>query len=262
METTLINDDILTEVETSSDSVEARVSDVGLHFPLDKANSNIIYGVLPYVAPEVLRGNPIKKASDIFSFGIIMWTLSAGIRPWCNRPHDLKLASDICSGLRPEIIDGTPNVYTQLMTQCWDPDPSKRPTASELNELLGNLNTAGEFQGKVAAKIGRIGAGFATAGGESIDNAKVAPNAGGGFPVVIIAPNIKLGQLLYLFRTAYITVEYLKQMAVFGQLMQDDMTVEQFSANIKKIGKLGHIAGTANAWDIGNGHHCLQGRSR
>ncbi|CAI2161969.1 5679_t:CDS:2 [Funneliformis geosporum] len=124
-------------IETSSDSVEARVSDVGLHFPLDKANSNIIYGVLPYVAPEVLRGNPIKKASDIFSFGIIMWTLSAGIRPWCNRPHDLKLASDICSGLRPEIIDGTPNVYTQLMTQCWDPDPSKRPTASELNELLG-----------------------------------------------------------------------------------------------------------------------------
>ncbi|CAI2184079.1 14420_t:CDS:1, partial [Funneliformis geosporum] len=61
-----------------------------------------------------------------------MWTLSAGIRPWCNRPHDLKLASDICSGLRPEIIDGTPNVYNQLMAQCWHPNPSKRPIASEL----------------------------------------------------------------------------------------------------------------------------------
>jgi len=67
-----------------------------------------------------------------------MWTLSAGIRPWCNRSHDLKLASEIFSGLRPEIIDGTPNVYIQLMTQCWRSDPSNRPTASQLYEILGN----------------------------------------------------------------------------------------------------------------------------
>ncbi|PKY33444.1 hypothetical protein RhiirB3_394802 [Rhizophagus irregularis] len=115
---------------------------------------------------------------------------------------------------------------------------------------IGALNTAGEFQGKAAAEIGRIGAGIATgadiipngtwdedwsiAGGEPVDNAPVAPNAGGGLPVVTIAPGIKLGQLLYLFRTAYTTVEHLKQTAVFGQLMQGDMSVEQFSARIKK----------------------------
>ncbi|CAI2162828.1 9119_t:CDS:2 [Funneliformis geosporum] len=125
-------------IENTPDSVEARISDVGLHFPIGKTNSDKIYGVLPYVAPEVLRGNPIIKASDIFSFGIIMWTLSAGIRPWYNRPHDLKLATDICAGLRPEIIDGTPKAYVELMTNCWDLNPSMRPTASELNELLSN----------------------------------------------------------------------------------------------------------------------------
>ncbi|CAI2189657.1 15021_t:CDS:2, partial [Funneliformis geosporum] len=114
----------------------------------------------------------------------------------------------------------------------------------------GALNTAGKFQGKAAAEIGRIGAGIATgadiilngtwdedwsiAGGEPVDNAPVAPNAGGGLPAVTIAPGIKLGQLLHLFRTAYTTVEHLKQTAVFGQLMQGDMSVEQFSARIKK----------------------------
>ncbi len=71
-----------------------------------------------------------------------MWTLSAGIRPWCDRSHDLKLASEICSGLRPNIIDGTPEVYIQLMTQCWDSNPSKRPTASHLYELIGSWITA------------------------------------------------------------------------------------------------------------------------
>ncbi|GBC33025.2 hypothetical protein GLOIN_2v1783702 [Rhizophagus irregularis DAOM 181602=DAOM 197198] len=111
---------------------------------------------------------------------------------------------------------------------------------------IGGLNTAGEFQGKATAEIGRIGAGIATgadiipngtwdedwsiAGGEPVDNAPVAPNAGGGLPAVTIASGIKLGQLLYLFRTAYTTVEHLKQTAIFGQLMQGDMSVEQFSA--------------------------------
>ncbi len=100
--------------------------------------SKKVYGVLPYIAPEILRGNLPTKYSDIYSFGIIMWMLITGIRPWCNRSHDLKLASEICFGLRPKIIDGTPDVYIQLMTQCWDSDPSNRPTASELYKLLGS----------------------------------------------------------------------------------------------------------------------------
>ncbi len=129
-------------VENEQDSIDARITDVGLHGPVDKKNSNDIYGVLPYVAPEILKGDPLTKASDIYSFGIIMWTLSAGVRPWCNRPHDLRLATEICSGLRPEIIDGTPDVYIQLMTQCWHSDPSKRPSASLLYKLIGSWVTA------------------------------------------------------------------------------------------------------------------------
>jgi hypothetical protein len=31
------------------------------------------HGVLPYVAPEVLRGDDCTMASDIYSFGVIMW---------------------------------------------------------------------------------------------------------------------------------------------------------------------------------------------
>ncbi|CAI2179015.1 17620_t:CDS:2, partial [Funneliformis geosporum] len=80
-----------------------------------------------------------------------------------------------------------------------------------------------QFQDKAAAKIGRIGAGVTTgadiipngtwdedwsiAGGEPVDNVLVAPNARGGFPAVTIASGIKLGQLLYLFRTSYTTVK-------------------------------------------------------
>ena len=129
-------------VENEPDSVDMLIADVGLHGPIDKIDKIETYRVLPYVAPEVLKGNPPTKASDIYSFGIIMWTLSAGVRPWHYRAHDLRLASEICFGLRPEIVDGTPNAYIQLMTQCWHSDPSKRPTASKLYDLLGSWVTA------------------------------------------------------------------------------------------------------------------------
>ena len=97
------------------------------------------------------------------------------------------------------------------------------------------LNTAGEFQEKATTEIGRIGAGVATgadiilngtwdedwfiAGDKPVDNAPVAPNANGSLPAVTIASGIKLDQLFYLFRTAYTTVEHLKQTIVFSQLM-------------------------------------------
>jgi serine/threonine protein kinase len=42
-------------------------------------------GVLPYIAPEVLRGKHHSIASDIYSFGIIMNILTTGKRPWYNR---------------------------------------------------------------------------------------------------------------------------------------------------------------------------------
>src|SRR5581483_9431869 len=48
----------------------AYISDFGLSKPADQpTGSKEIYGVLPYIAPEVLRGKPYTKAADVYSFG-------------------------------------------------------------------------------------------------------------------------------------------------------------------------------------------------
>ena len=53
------------------------IADMGLCKPADcntlKNTKNNVYGVLPYVAPEILRGQSYTKAADIYSFGIIMY---------------------------------------------------------------------------------------------------------------------------------------------------------------------------------------------
>ncbi|GBC08323.1 hypothetical protein RclHR1_08020006 [Rhizophagus clarus] len=109
------------------------ISDLGLCKPVNQSNiKNEIYGVLPYIAPEVLRGKPYKKSADMYSFGIIMWEMTSGVPAFHNRSHDFDLSLDICQGIRPEIIEGTMSEYVELMKRCWDNDPKKRPTANEL----------------------------------------------------------------------------------------------------------------------------------
>jgi serine/threonine protein kinase len=109
------------------------ISDLGLCRPVNQSNiKNDIYGVLPYMAPEVLRGKPYTKAADIYSFGIIMWEMTSGVPAFHNIPHDFQLSLSICRGVRPEIVEGTMPEYVELMKRCWDNDPEKRPTAKEL----------------------------------------------------------------------------------------------------------------------------------
>jgi serine/threonine protein kinase len=120
---------------------DTRISDVGFYGPCYYHETNQIYGVLPYIAPEVLRGENYTIASDIYSFGIIMNTFATGKRPWYNRAHNINLAKDICDGERLEIPEDTPSFYAELMQRCWDDDPKKRPNASYLNEKMGEWIT-------------------------------------------------------------------------------------------------------------------------
>src|ERR1044071_215021 len=105
------------------------IGDLGLCKPIESlSKKNDIYGVLPFVAPEVLRGKSYTPASDVYSFSMIMWEFISGIPPFNDRAHDLQLALNICKGERPEIIKNTPQCYIELMKKCWDKDSDPKST--------------------------------------------------------------------------------------------------------------------------------------
>ena len=119
------------------------ISDLGLCKPMEyyqlTSKKNDIYGVLPFVAPEVLRGKPYTLVSDIYSFSMIMWEFTSGIPPFNDKAHNLHLALNICKeDKRPEIVEKTPQCYIDLMKKCWDKDPLKRPDASEIEDIINN----------------------------------------------------------------------------------------------------------------------------
>ncbi|RIA89461.1 kinase-like domain-containing protein [Glomus cerebriforme] len=93
------------------------ITDSGLIGPSFKPYENKIFGVVPFIAPEILSGYEATKASDIYSFGILM-----------DRAHDKTLIYNI--------------FYLKLMKKCLNRNPFTRPTACELNEAFARWVTA------------------------------------------------------------------------------------------------------------------------
>jgi serine/threonine protein kinase len=116
----------------------SEIGDLGLCQQIvdKKDNPNKIFGVIPYLAPEVLSKKPYTKESDIYSLGMIMWELTTGKKPFHDRSHDQYLMLDILNGERPQITDDTPEFYAEFMKRCWDRDPENRPTAKEIYEFF------------------------------------------------------------------------------------------------------------------------------
>ena len=92
------------------------ITDLGLCGPVDEKSSNKVYGIVSYVAPELLRGKKNTKESDIYSVGMLMWEIFAGHPPFDDRAHNHRLIFDICAeGLRPPILPEMPDDYFQMM---------------------------------------------------------------------------------------------------------------------------------------------------
>ncbi|PKK59548.1 HCP-like protein, partial [Rhizophagus irregularis] len=99
----------------SDDYKESFIIDLGLCKPISDLQdpNNEIYGVLPYVAPEILRGNPYIQASDIYSLSMIMWEFTSGIPPFNHEAHEHDLILRIRQEEeRPKIVKSTPELQT------------------------------------------------------------------------------------------------------------------------------------------------------
>src|ERR1044072_7010767 len=113
-------------------NIHTSITDMGLCKPtvsniLENTKKNP-YGVLPYIAPEILRGQNYTKAADIYSFGIIMYEVISGLPPYHDVAHDKLLALNICQGRRPKFNIKVPQLIVDLIKRCLDANPLNRPT--------------------------------------------------------------------------------------------------------------------------------------
>ncbi|KAF6205264.1 hypothetical protein GE061_019433 [Apolygus lucorum] len=90
-----------------------------------------------FVAPEVLKRQGYDAACDIWSLGILLYTLLAGRTPFANSPEDTP--TDILQRIGDSKLDlesgNWPNISNEakdLVRKMLHVDPAKRPTAAVL----------------------------------------------------------------------------------------------------------------------------------
>ncbi|XP_074706864.1 ephrin type-A receptor 10 isoform X1 [Strix aluco] len=90
-------------------------------------------------APEAIQYHHFSPASDVWSFGIVMWeVMSFGERPyWDMSNQDVMKAVE--DGFRlPAPVNCQPPLH-QLMLDCWQKDRSQRPKFSHIHNVLSKL---------------------------------------------------------------------------------------------------------------------------
>ena len=93
-------------------------------------------GSIRYIAPENANNWPYNFLADCYSFGILLWEVTALERPYAHlTPKDIR-DMVITWGERPRIHEGWSDRVVALMTRAWDANPSKRPTMKEIHSEL------------------------------------------------------------------------------------------------------------------------------
>jgi serine/threonine protein kinase len=96
-------------------------------------------GSLRYMAPEVAEGLPYNHSADVYSFGIILWELNSGKKPFDGLNRESFYERIVHGGERPHLSRKLPQELKDLMSQCWDADMRNRPKFSEITERLQKL---------------------------------------------------------------------------------------------------------------------------
>ncbi|KAG0586596.1 hypothetical protein KC19_2G102800 [Ceratodon purpureus] len=106
-------------------------------------------GTRRWMAPEVFGAHPedeehilkvFPRKADVYSFGIVCSEILTGNVPFYNisfKPRDLyKLITDPKNPLRPELPQNCPASLATLICECWQTDPTMRPTFKEISTTL------------------------------------------------------------------------------------------------------------------------------
>ncbi|GES94457.1 kinase-like domain-containing protein [Rhizophagus clarus] len=101
--------------------------------------SNVKYGVVPYMAPELLFDKKTYTAkADIYSFGMIMYFIATGNQPFANYDDYYSLAKEVkYNNFRSKIKDlEIPESYIKLIKKCWASNPDDRPIINDIKEEI------------------------------------------------------------------------------------------------------------------------------
>lgn len=117
-----------------------RITDFGFSKSLDELNSvnymTSTKGSPLYMAPEIITGKPYTYKVDVYSYAIIAYEIITSLSPIPKGENGMLFVYQVPKGKRPDISTIKDKNITTFLSKCWSNDPNKRPTFSEIVDIL------------------------------------------------------------------------------------------------------------------------------
>ena len=139
------------------DNYSAKITDFGFaKVKLESSSTmtnNAQGGTVRWTAPELFLPNAsANTASDIYSFGLVLWEIASRQVPFSTAPNEGLVMHWKTINVHAIIPDDCPEEYGAIIQKCWKL-PSERPNAKtvalELNQLQQNAKNLNLDQPKL-----------------------------------------------------------------------------------------------------------------
>ena len=87
---------------------------------------------LRWMSPESVEDRKFSSASDVWSYGILLWEMFNPKELPYSDLDDVKFVIKVVNGHTLSIPSQCPPTVAKIMKQCWDLVPEKRPTFEEI----------------------------------------------------------------------------------------------------------------------------------
>jgi serine/threonine protein kinase len=119
--------------------MEHAPSPAGVTQTMPLTGEGSLLGTLQYMSPEQIEGQEADARSDIFAFGLVLYELIAGKRPFTGKSQASLIASILKEQPQPlnELQPLTPPGLDRVLQTCLEKDPDKRwQSAREVKHAL------------------------------------------------------------------------------------------------------------------------------
>jgi eukaryotic-like serine/threonine-protein kinase len=101
--------------------------------------AGVVVGTVAYMSPEQAAGEPLDPRSDVFSFGIVLYELLAGRRPF-EATNDLELLKSIAHATPAALPDAVPDLLRNAVDKALEKEPADR--YQTMQDLVADLRRA------------------------------------------------------------------------------------------------------------------------
>jgi serine/threonine protein kinase/Tol biopolymer transport system component len=112
--------------------------------------AGVVVGTVAYMSPEQAAGQPLDARSDVFSFGIVLYELLAGRRPFAAA-NDLELLKAIAHATPAPLPDGVPELLRIAVDKALEKEPADR--YQTMQDLVADLRRATRKSGSQPALV-------------------------------------------------------------------------------------------------------------